>query len=286
MLRAPVHFSTTRFTPAAGPGLTLTTPEPEAGWVFGALVIDDHPSQAAAWARALVLHAYADEEPAVRVSPVVVGRHLLIDPPASGALTLAFAADAGELLGLEGGWFLTATARHHTSAPLHLRARGPRPEALGEPSSPAEAAILARTCLRAGDVQRADALFGAALADDTVRVDPGAGVVYDAACAAARVAAQASDQARHAAGARALTLLRDDLQRRQRAVAARTQQHILAALDGPPDDLDGLLGHEIEHLRWARDEDPDLAHLRATSAFAALFRPARARGATAAYPPR
>lgn len=286
MLRAPVFFSTTRFTPAAAPGLTLAAPDPEAGWVFGTLTVDDDPSQAAAWARALVLHAYADEEPAVRARPVVSRRPLLVDPPASGALTLAFAVDAGELLGLEGGWFVTATARHHTSAPLHLRARGPRPEALGEPSSPAEAAILARTCLRAGQVQRADALFAAALADDAVKADPGAGVVYDAACAAARVAAQASEQARHAAGARALTLLRDDLQRRQRALAARTQQHVLAALDGPPGEVDGLLGHEIEHLRWARDEDPDLAHLRPTSAFAALFRPARARGATAAYPPR
>ncbi|MCO5171066.1 MAG: hypothetical protein M9894_32480 [Planctomycetes bacterium] len=285
MLRAPVLFATTRFTPAAAPGLTLTTPDPEAGWVFGALAVDADASQAAAWASALTLHAYADEEPAVRSCPVV-RPPLLVDPPASGALTLAFAVDVEALLGLEGGWFVTATARQLTAAPLHLRLRGPRPEALGEPSSAVEAAILARACLRAGQAERADALFTTALADEALKADPGAGVVYDAACAAARVAAQASEQARHAAGARALSLLRDDVQRRQRALAARAQQHVLAALDGAPGDVDGLLRQEIEHLRWARDEDPDLVHLRASSAFAAIFRPARARGATAAFPPR
>ena len=65
MVPAPLYLVATRLTPAPGPGLQLAT---AGGWLFGRLVVDEPEASSAvheAWARSIMLHAYADEEPAV-----------------------------------------------------------------------------------------------------------------------------------------------------------------------------------------------------------------------------
>jgi hypothetical protein len=323
MLREPAHFVSTRATPPPQPGLRLAAPGLGASaWVFGTLVVDEpdvSPHVHEGWARAVMLHAYADEEPEVRSRGLVGPRALLVDPlparAAGGPLVLPFAVDLRALLGetLQGGWFVWATAREHASATLHLKLRPAPPDddleaaVLGPDGpperSPAEALVLGRAHLGAGQPQRADAHLTAALKDDALKADLEGGAIYDAACAAARVSALAQDSAtRQAAGARALSLLRDDVQRAQKALAAHLQAHVLGSLDRRPsarsagvesgrgeravprsgsiDPLSDerqrrlamLMEQEVVHLRWARDEDPDLASIRPSVAFAAIFR--------------
>lgn len=293
MLRAPLYLLATRATPPPSPGLHLAALD---GWAFGRLVVDEPDASPAAherWARAVVVHAYADGPPQVASRALVGPRALLADPlpgrPA-GPLALPFAVDLRAHLDLVGGaWFVRATAEEHTSgaARADLSLAGDAPlSALAVDPTPAEALLLARIDLAAGRLEAAAARFAAALTDEGVAAALDAGALHDAACAAARLAAEAPEAAaRHAAGARALTLLRDAGQRTQRALAARLQRHLLEALDGDghgDGGLEPLVAQEVEHLRWVRDGDPDLAHLRATSAFAALFRPERRGRATGA----
>lgn len=285
MLRDPIELVRTRLTPSPAPGLQLAT---SGSWAFGLLSVEEPEASHRAheaWARSIMLHAYADQAPGVRSRGLVGPRRLLVDPlpgrAAGGPLELPFAFDLHAWLGA-GAWFVSATARDHAAAPRRVELTGPALD-LGAAPTPAEALLLARTRLRADHVTEADALLGAALQDEDLKADASAGALFDAACAAARAGQVAEGQARHAAGARALGLLRDGVQRAQRALAAALQAHLLASLDGAPDErFDALLAQEVERLRWLREDDPDLASLRGSLAFAGVFKAPR-RGATGSH---
>lgn len=267
MIPDPVELLPTRLTPPPAPGLQLAL---ACGWAFGLLRVDEpgaDPRTHEAWARSINVHAYADGEPAIRSRPLLGGRRLLADPlperTTGGPLTVPFVVDLQAWLG-DGAWFVWATAREHASAPRRVELPA-APLELDDPT-PGEALLLARARLRAGRVLEADALFAAALRDERLAADPDAGASLDAACAAARRGSEGL----------ALSLLRDGVRSGQRALAAALQGHVLGGLDGVADPRFGeLVAQEVARLAGLRDQDPDLASLRGSPAFRAVFQPAR-----------
>lgn len=269
MIQAPLELLATRHTPAPAPGLQLAV---EGGRAFGLLTADEPAvgrDAHEAWARSITVHAYAVEgEPRVASRSLVGARRLLADPlpdrtDASRPIALPFTVDLEAWLGA-GTWSVWATAREHASARRRVDLAAASPLDLPDPS-PAEALLLARARLRAGRADESGALFAVALRDARLAADPDLGASFDAACAAAR----AGD------ATLAVRLLCDGLARDQHALAAALRAHVMGGLDGLADPLvHELADQEVARLRWLRDEEPDLASLRGTAGFAALFAPA------------
>ncbi|MGE0707539.1 MAG: protein kinase [Planctomycetota bacterium] len=142
-----------------------------------------------------------------------------------------------------------------------------------QPASPEEWLLLARARLEMRRFAEAAPAFARALESPELRSDLGSGNLYDAACAAARAAAAAPAEgpARAALRTQALDWLRQDLALRRDVLAK-----VRAALAGglapvEREQAEAVQRRLTDHVRYAKDDDPDLASLRALPEFRQLF---------------
>jgi len=163
---------------------------------------------------------------------------------------------------------LVAQAPHFEEELRYLEGRLGGVELLaGEraPAGPEDHLALAMAHYDRKQYSQAASSFAAALAEERLRADLGRSVLYNAACAAARVQGAEARSWQE----KALAWLREDFERRR----ARLQALEAEAGSSPEARRAADMAREalLEHIQWARTEDPDLAALRGLPEFPGLF---------------
>jgi serine/threonine protein kinase len=141
-----------------------------------------------------------------------------------------------------------------------------------KPDGPDDQLLLAHAYYDMRRYGKALPHFAAALKDPETHRDLGRSVLYNAACVAALVARaskEPGDKARHEA--QAMAWLKKDLGLR-RGLLARLAEALKGGVTPDQRRQAALVERGThDHLRYARDQDPDLSELRAKPAFQALY---------------
>ena len=140
-----------------------------------------------------------------------------------------------------------------------------------EPQNAADHLILASASLAKKDFLSAAKSYATALEDEAIRSDMNYGHLYNGACVAAMAAAGLADEEAARWRRQALSWLADDLRRR-----AAMLESIEKELAGSPEPkrrarLERARELNLGQIEHARVKDPDLASLRGTPEFDALF---------------
>ncbi|MBX3471183.1 MAG: hypothetical protein KF878_30315, partial [Planctomycetes bacterium] len=251
-------------------------------WLHGVLVVDAEPDPSGRerWARSLFVTSIWAEASVPNVSNLLGDHHLLGQPARDegGRWVVPFQLDLSEHLGVDrrpGLHHVQVCARTLRSPVLALTCRPGAPDDAARalfgdapPQGPVDALLVGSALLRQGRPRAALPHFEAALADDALRGDLDRGVLYQAACAAARAAAEVTEEDAHQTLVeRALEWLEEDLARRRRALQERLLLDFYADVAGAlpaarSEAFERLRRALVTHFRLARDEDPDLRVLR------------------------
>jgi hypothetical protein len=273
---APIHLARRAEAPPPGLHLSPRGALPQVGggseWVHATLAIPE-PESLARWderLRALYVSVITELDQVPRVGRVVGAEALVGQPARRGdvwAVDLSF--DLADVVALPDEPFYVHLASER------LRSEAQRREAPSASLLPFDAAaltagldqlVVAGSLARAGDAVSAARLFASAFELPGVRADDARPHAFDAACAAARVAAAHGRRADLVDYA--LAWLDEDL-RRSEALLLGASRALTVAPDGP--ERRRLLRRRaavLAHLD-ARATDPDLAALRDTDAWRA-----------------
>lgn len=203
--------------------------------------------------RSLFVSAVREESQGARITGLLRGPFLLREPPSSREIPFSF--NLFETLKMEpvpGAYHVHLSARQYGSTVIRVVFAPSGAPARTPPATPVDHLIVAHTRCSAGSFMDAIPHFAAALAAPALAADLERPTLHNAACAAARAAKSAADEAREALSQIALGWAAEALQQ------ARALEGELRATNA-----EARLSSLQQIIEATLILDPDLAALRA-----------------------